>query len=208
MRTSPVRVWLRVRIGLKGFTMGDLYPITEDMQKSHETLISPDEWQALMGQSQRGLVDVYYPLRVWFLIGTCFMYSVALILSSHHLAHLLASDHSLIDRLGLYLLFRGWFVVVATIFGLWAYAKAWHAQPIFWGLFLISLVNLFSDLFIVYPERLSHPTWGFVTLFIWRLLAIVALFFCAKNVHRLPSAAQRFNLFLPLRHSPWFDRRA
>ncbi|MDI9332389.1 MAG: hypothetical protein QM527_13995 [Alphaproteobacteria bacterium] len=178
------------------------------MDKHPETLISPEEWRALMGPSQRGRVDVYYPLRVWFLIATCAIYAVGLIFSSHHLAHLLASDPTLVDRLSVYLLFRGWFVVFATILGLWAYARGWRLRPIFWGLFLISGVNLSSDLFIVYPERLANPTWGFTALFTLRLLAIVALYFCARNLHRNPAPQQRFDLFFPLRHTAWFNRRS
>ena len=178
------------------------------MNQRPDELISPAEMQALMGQERRGMTDIYYPLRVWYLIGTCALYAVGLIFSSHHMAQLLASDHTLVDRLSVYLLFRGWFVVVATLFGVWAYARAWRAKPVFWGLWLISLANLSSDLFIVYPERLANPTWGFAFLFMLRLLAIMALFYCAKNVHRLPSAQERFNLLLPLRQTSWFDRRA
>ncbi len=178
------------------------------MKPRKQPLISPEEWTALTSPIGRGQVDVYYPIRVGYLVATCALYAVALILSSHRMASLLASDHSLVDRLELYLFFRGWFVVFATVFGLWAYARNWRLKSVFWGLFFMSLANLTSDLFIVYPERLSHPTAGFLVLFIMRLLAIVALFFCAKNTHRLPAKDQRFNLFLPLRHTPWFDRRS
>lgn len=177
------------------------------MEHRKQPLISPAEWTALTSPSGRGQVDAYYPIRVWYLLGTCALYAVALILSSHRMASLLASDHSMVDRLEVYLFFRGWFVVVATCFGLWAYTRNWRLKSVFWGLFFMSLANLMSDLFIVYPERLSHPTAGFLILFSMRLLAIVALYFCAKNTHRLPADAQRFNLFLPLRHTPWFDRR-
>jgi hypothetical protein len=177
------------------------------MNHSPDPLISSAEMQALMGLDRRGLTDVFFPLRVWYLIGTCALYAIGLIFSSHHMAQLLATDHTLVDRLGLYLLFRGWFVVFATLLGLWAYARAWRIRPVFWGLFLLSLTNLISDLFIVYPERLANPTWGFAFLFSLRLLAIVALFYCAKNVHRLPAPGQRFNLLLPLRHTAWLDRR-
>ncbi len=178
------------------------------MKQPPDSLISPEEMQALMGEDRRGRVDVYFPLRVWYLIGTCSIYALGLIFSSHHMARLLASDLSLVDRLDAYLLFRGWFVVLATVFGLWAYARNWKTKPVFSGLFLISLVNLTSDLFIVYPERLAHPTWSFALLFAMRLLAIVALFYCAKNARRLPAPEQRFNLLLPFRHSSWLDRRA
>lgn len=177
------------------------------MPNHQNPLISQAEWDALTGHPERGQVDVYYPIRVWYLLGTCALYALALILSSHRMASLLASDHSLVDRLDAYLFFRGWFVVSATLFGLWAYARNWHLKPVFWGLFFMSLANLMSDLFMVYPERLSHPTAGFLVLFSMRLIAIVALYFCAKNTLRLPATSQRFNLFLPLRHTPWFDRR-
>lgn len=170
-------------------------------------LISQAEWAALTGHVDRGQVDVYYPIRVWYLLGTCALYAVALILSSHRMASLLASDHLMVDRLDAYLFFRGWFVVGATAFGLWAYARNWRLKPVFWGLFFMSLANLMSDLFIVYPERLSHPTPGFMVLFSMRLMAIVALLYCAKNTHRLPAVGQRFNLFLPMRHTAWLDRR-
>ncbi len=177
------------------------------MKHRDEPLISPAEWEALTSPGGRGRIDVYYPIRVWYLLGTCALYAVALILSSHRMASLLASDHSMVDRLDAYLFFRGWFVVCATAFGLWAYARNWRLKPVFWGLFFMSLANLVSDLFIVYPERLSHPTPGFMVLFSMRLFAIVALLFCAKNTHRVPAVGQRFNLFLPLRHTAWLDRR-
>jgi hypothetical protein len=177
------------------------------MSKPQKPLISQAEWAALSGHDDRGQVDVYYPIRVWYLLCTCALYAVALIHSSHRMAGLLATDHSLVDRLDAYLLFRGWFVVFATAFGLWAYARSWRLKPVLWGLFFMSLANLMSDLFIVYPERLSHPTSGFIALFLLRLIAILALYVCAKNTRRLPAVSQRFNVFLPLRHTPWFDRR-
>lgn len=172
-----------------------------------EPLISHAELEALTNHRERGQVDVHYPLRVWYLIGTCALYAVALILSSRQMASFLASDHTMVDRLESYLFFRGWFVVGVTLFGVWAYARAWRVKSVFWTLFYISLTNLISDLFIVYPERLSHPTAGFLLLFTMRLLAIVALYVSAKNTHRMPDASQRFNVFMLLRHTPCFDRR-
>jgi hypothetical protein len=175
------------------------------MPNHQEPLISKAEWDALNRHHEREWIDVYYPIRVWYLLLTCALYAAALIHSSHHMARLLATDHTLVDRLDAYLLFRGWFIVAVTTVGLWAYARDRHIKFIFWGLFFMSLANLISDLFIVYPERLSHPTPVFLLMFTLRMIGIAALFFCAKNTHRLPDATQRFNAFLPLQHGHWFD---
>jgi hypothetical protein len=68
------------------------------MKQRHDPLISPAEMQALMGEDRLGSFDAYFPLRVWYLMGTCSLYALRLIFSSQHMARLLATDLSLPDR--------------------------------------------------------------------------------------------------------------
>lgn len=173
------------------------------MNRPPSLLISPEEWQALQAQGPdpaRPLVDVWFPWRVWYLLIITSMFAAALLLSAPRMSVYLAQDPALVELLTRFLYFRGWFVVAATVLGVWAYVHQWHLSRVFGILTAISIVNLISDFFIIYPERLMQPTMGFVLQIAVRLLAMGALYVCYLNAHRVPARPDRFNILLPFRH--------
>lgn len=181
-----------------------------DMARLSPPVISPEEWQALQsgGPDQtREDVDAWFPLRVWFLLIITSMFAAALLLSAPRMSIYLAHEPALVEILTRFLYFRGAVVVVATSVGAWAYVQGWQLSRVFGLLTVVSLVNLVSDFFIVYPERLLNPTMGFVLQLALRLGAIWVLSACYRNAHRLPEPQDRFNILLPFRHSPSPTRR-
>ena len=142
---------------------------------------------------------MWFPLRVWYLLIITALFATALLLSAPRLSVFLSQESAWVERLTRFLYFRGWFVVGATILGLWAYTTGWQLRRIFGLLTVIGAVNLVSDLFIVYPERLSQPTFGLAFQLVLRLLAIAALYACYRNAERVPERQDRFNLWLPFR---------
>lgn len=171
------------------------------MKKDNPTLISAEELEALVsgwGASSSRDVDVYYPLRIWFLILLCLTFATGLLFNSPYLSIFLVSEPELADRLVPFLYFRGWFVLGMLGIGLYAYLKNWYTTQVFSIFTVVGCVNLVSDLFIIYPERLAQPTTAFVVLLMARLLALGILFLNAKNARRMPDLADRLNLFLPV----------
>jgi hypothetical protein len=152
-------------------------------------------------------VDVWFPLRVWFLLLITFAFASALLLTAPQMSVFLAREPALVELLTRFLYFRGGVVVAATVIGAWAYTTQWQVSRVFGLLTVISAVNLISDFFIVYPERLAHPTAGFVLQLALRLLAMTALYLCYRNAHRLPERADRFNILLPFRHGTPLNSR-
>lgn len=146
-------------------------------------------------------MDVWFPLRVWFLLLITFTFASALLLSAPQLSVFLAREPALVELLTRFLYVRGWFVVAATVIGAWAYTTRWQLSRVFGLLTVISMVNLVSDFFMVYPERLGHPTLGFALQLVLRLLAIAALYACYRNADRVPERQDRFNILLPFRHA-------
>lgn len=174
------------------------------MTKNNTPLVSAAELDALIagwGTPSNRAVDVYFPLRAWFLILVCLTFAIGLMLKSPQMSIFLTSDPELAKRLMPFLYFRGWFVVGALIVGLYAYLKNGYPSLMFGILTVVGCVNLVSDMFIIYPERLADPTASFTFLLMFRLLGLVCLFLCAKNSGRMPDPADRLNLLLPLKNS-------
>lgn len=174
------------------------------MKNKNTPIVSAAELEALMAgwstQSNRE-VDVYFPLRIWFLILICVTFAIGLLLSSPRMSIFLTSDPEMAKRLMPFLYFRGWFVVGVLAIGLYSYLKNWYPALMFGAMTLIGCINLVSDMFIIYPERLANPTASFTFLLMFRLLGLVSLFLCAKNSGRMPDRPDRLNLLLPLKHS-------
>jgi hypothetical protein len=174
------------------------------MTKNNTPLVSAAELDALIAgwstQSNRE-VDVYFPLRAWFLILVCLTFATGLMLKSPQMSIFLTSDPEMAKRLMPFLYFRGWFVVGVLTIGLYAYLKNWYPSLMFSILTVIGCVNFVSDMFIIYPERLANPTASFTFLLMFRLLGLVFIFLCAKNSGRMPDPADRLNLLLPLKNS-------
>ncbi len=175
------------------------------MNRPSTPLISPEEWQALQAQpssSAQDDVDVWFPLRVWFLLIITAVFAAALLLSAPQMSVYLAREPVLVEMLTRFLHFRGLMVVVSTLIGAWAYLHQWQLPRVFGLLSVIAVVNLVSDFFIIYPERLANPTVGFFLQLALRLLAIAALFACYRNARRVPDREHRFDLLLPFRQHP------
>jgi len=174
------------------------------MSKNNTPLISAAELEALMaGWSAKTNreVDVYFPMRIWFLILICLTFATGLLLNSPHMSIFLTTDPDMAKRLIPFLYFRGWFVVVVLSIGLYCYLKNWYPALMFGAMTLIGCINLVSDMFIIYPERLANPTASFTFLLMFRLVGLVSLFLCAKNSGRMPDRPDRLNLLLPFKDS-------
>lgn len=76
----------------------------------------------------------------------------------HGIAQTLSSDPESFERIMMYLYFRAWFIFGILMLGTYAYFKDWYPAIVFSSCFSIGSMNLISDLFTVYPERLSSPT--------------------------------------------------
>lgn len=179
------------------------------MPRVSPPVISPEEWQALASpwpSQERRDVDVWFPVRVWFLLVITAVFATALLLSAPRLSVYLAREPALVEILTRFLYFRGWFVVMATAIGAWAYLTNWHLSRVFGLLTVIGVVNLISDGFIIYPERLQQPTVGLVFQLALRLLALLALYTCYRHAERVPERRDRFNLLLPFRRTSEQDR--
>ena len=60
-------------------------------------------------------------------------------------------------------------------------------------------VNFVSDLFILFPERLAHPTPYTTLSIIVRLILIWVMYISVRNASRMPDAKDRLNPFLMLK---------
>ena len=118
------------------------------------------------------------------------------------LARTLSKDPTEIARLGNFLYFRGWFLVLMITLGVYAYYKNWYLGLIFSAMLLVGSVNFVFDLFNVYAERLSQPTPRLTLMMLLRLTALWFLYLSVKNISRLPAGLDRFNLLLPFRRGP------
>lgn len=171
------------------------------MDTPSHTHLSPEEWQALQTQGPalgRAFGDVWFPVRAWFLLFVTTLFALGLLFSAPQLARYLSHEPAVAEMLTRFLYFRGWFVVALTVLGLYAYLKDWHTRRVFLALTVLGTMNLVSDLFIVYPERLEHPTWGFTVLLMLRVLALGAVWQCWRQADRLPAPQDRLKFWLPI----------
>lgn len=174
------------------------------MNKNNSPIVSKEELEALISGWQEKTsreVDAYFPLRIWFLILVAFSFAVGLLLNSSYMAFFMADDPELNQRLLPFLYFRGWFIVVFLIIGIYSYLRNWRTSMMFTVMTVVACVNLVSDLYIVYPERLAEMNPGFAFLLAIRLLSIYILYLCAKNASRIPNRGDRLNLLLPLQNT-------
>lgn len=111
----------------------------------------------------------------------------------------MASDPVEMMRMGRFLYFRGWFIIVILIFGLYAYFKNWYPAIVFGALFLIACVNFVFDLFNVYANVIAHPTPRTTLMLIIRLIALWFVYLNVKNASRLPDVKDRINVMLIFR---------
>lgn len=102
-------------------------------------------------------------------------------------------------RMGRFLYFRGWFLLIVLLLGLYAYFKNWYPAIVFSAIFLMGCVNFVFDLFNVYAEVIAHPTPRLTVMLIVRLTGLWFVYLTVKNASRLPDVKDRMNLLLPFK---------
>ena len=94
----------------------------------NKPLVTAAELEALIqdwGALPHPTVDRFFPLRFWFLFAMAALYAGWLLFAPEFLARTLSKDPSEIARLGNFLYFRGWFLVLMITLGVYAYYKNW-----------------------------------------------------------------------------------
>ena len=111
----------------------------------------------------------------------------------------MTSDPAEMVRIGRFLYFRGWFIAVIMMVGLYAYLANWYPAIVFGGLLLVTCVNFVFDLFNVYAEVIAHPTPRTTLMLILRLIALWFVYLNVKNSSRFPDTKDRMNVLLMFR---------
>ena len=100
------------------------------MADKQKPLVSAAELDALImswGENPTAPpIDKYFPLRFWFLTLVSFSYSMWLLFFTENVAMRMTSDPSEIIRMSRFLYFRGWFILIAIIVGLYSYINNWY----------------------------------------------------------------------------------
>jgi hypothetical protein len=170
--------------------------------KSRAPLVSAAELDALLrgrhGDRTR-TVDVFLPLRLWILLIFVSIAAVRLLFFTEDVAALFAKNHDAAADLAPYLYFRGWYLVVVTLIGVWSYTRSWYTGLVFGGLLLSSSVNFLFDAFSVYSFILTHPTPGSTAMLLIRVLLVILGVQCFRASGRLPEPKDRWNPLLFLK---------
>lgn len=173
------------------------------MADKQKPLVSAAELDALImswGENPTAPpIDKYFPLRFWFLILVPFSYSMWLLFFTENVAMRMTSDPSEIIRMSRFLYFRGWFILIAIIVGLYSYINNWYLGITFLSMFLVGCVNFTFDLFNIYAEVLNNPSPRITAMFTLRIIGVWFIFLTFKNSSRIPELKDRFNPLLPFR---------
>jgi hypothetical protein len=168
------------------------------MNKSNP-LVSADELEALIqdwGSSNTKGVDNFYPLRVLLITFLGLSHAVAMLFFPDELAKNLSANPLEIERIIKYIYFRGWFLFLAVSFGLYFYFKNYYFGVALCALLLTGFINLLSDLFNIYGEKLANPTPMFTLIISIRFFCYYLVFLCIRNISRIPSASDRWRISL------------
>lgn len=174
------------------------------MSKKTSPLVTAEELEALISgwhDKKPNEIDAYFPLRIWFLILISMSFAIGLLFNSSYMTYFIANDPELNLRLLPYLYFRGWFIVIFLLIGAYSYFQNWHTLMMFSVMTAVACINLVSDLFIIYPERVADMNSSFAFLLAIRFISIYILYLCAKNASRIPDRGDRLNLLLPLQNT-------
>ena len=152
-------------------------------------------WGASPGQS----IDKFYLPRLAFNFVVMVVGGFWLLMDADSIAHALSVDADNIDRIKSYLYFRGWFVLGILTLGCYAYFKNWYPAMVFSCCLLIGAMNLISDLFNIYPERLASPTPAFTWLLLTRIVLLWVMYMSVKNASRMPMGKDKINFLLLFR---------
>ncbi len=167
--------------------------------KQEKPLITAAELDALIanwGSDANAPIDKFYTARLMFNVLIMLPFAIVLLFNSTDLAQSLSLDPIYVDRVEHYLYFRGWFMLLIVAIGVYSYLKSWYTAIYFSFCFVAGSVNFVSDLFILFPERLAHPTPYTTLSLIVRLILIWVMYISVKNANSMPDAKDRLNPFL------------
>lgn len=167
--------------------------------KQDKPIVSAAELDALIqgwGSMSNQSVDRFFPLRFWFVTLITVFYCVYLLFWTDAVAQRMTSDPAEVVRMGRFLYFRGWFLLVVIVLGLYAYLRNWYTAIVFSALFLLGCVNLVFDMFNVYAEVIARPTPRVTIMLMLRLTALWFIYLSVKNVSRMPDVKDRMNVLL------------
>lgn len=170
--------------------------------KDSKPLVSAAELDALIqgwGASPNQSVDKFFPLRFWYLSVLALSFCVWLLFWTDTVVQRMTADPSDMVRMGRFLYFRGWFLLIVLSVGLYAYLRNWFPGIVFGAIFLLGCVNFVFDMFNVYAEVIARPTPRLTLVLILRLVGLWFVYLSVKNASRLPQVRDRMNLLLPLK---------
>ncbi len=170
--------------------------------KENKPLVSAAELDALIqgwGAVADQPVDKFFPLRFWYLFIIAFSYCVWLLFWTDSAVQKMTSDPSEMLRMGRFLYFRGWFLLIVLSLGCYSYIKNWYPGIVFGSIFLMGCVNFIFDMFNVYAEVIANPTPRLTMMLIVRLVGLWFVYVTVKNSGRIPDLRDRFNILLPLK---------
>jgi len=165
-------------------------------------LVTVAELEALIhnwGASPGKPVDRFYALRLAINFVVMVLAATWLLMDPESIARTLSTDADNMVRIKSYLYFRGWFVFGILGVGCYAYFKNWYPAIVFSCCLLIGAMNLISDLFTIYPERLANPTPFFTSFLLIRIVLLWVMYMSVKNASRMPSGIDKINFFLPFK---------
>lgn len=168
------------------------------MNKS-KPLVSADELEALIrdwGNSSTKDIDNFYPIRILLITLMGLSHAVAMLFFPGELAKNLSANPLEIERIINYIYFRGWFLFLAVSFGLYFYFKNYYFGVALCVLLLTGFINLLSDLFNIYGEKLAEPTPMFTLIISIRFFCYFLVFLCIRNISRIPPVSDRWRISL------------
>ena len=172
--------------------------MASNMNKS-KPLVGADELEALIqdwGSSNAKSIDNFYPLRILLITLLGGAHAVAMLFFPDDLAKNLSTNPLDIERIVNYIYFRGWFLFVAVLFGLYFYFKNYYFGIALCVLLLTGFINLLSDLFNIYGEKLAEPTPAFTLIIILRFICYYLVFISIRNISRIPPVSDRWKISL------------
>lgn len=173
------------------------------MMKERKPLLSAEELEALMqgwGAGPHQTVDRFFPVRIVWLVVLSLAHVAWLLFDHMDLAMTLTKDGLYLQRLQTFLYFRGWFLATLVGLGFYSYLQNWYPAIVSSAILLLGCMNLLSDMFVIYAERLASPTPLFTTLLLLRVSALWLMYMNVRNASRMPARKDRLNVLLPFRH--------
>lgn len=172
--------------------------------KNSKSIVSADELEALLsgtGTERAQKVDVYFPLRMYFLVFVIGSWIIRLLFFTDGIAIQLTQSTESAVKLIPFLYFRGWFLVVILFIGIYSYHNNWYPALVGGGLFLSASVNFLFDTFTLYAEVLGISSVKVTLFLLLRFFAMYVVFLQFRNAGRLPLKQERWNLRLAWKKS-------